>query len=108
MWGSLVKTNDPTAVFTNPAAITSLKGTQATFGWHWENIHGGYVDNAGNETKERVVNVGVPNTSVTQSFMDGKLAAGLSIQSPFGLETHWDGNSPLRYVRRIPSCTWWM
>src|SRR5258708_32062100 len=67
--------NDPTAVYTNPGAITSLKGTQATFGAHWENIHGGYKDNAGNETKERVTNVGVPNLSVTQSFMDGKLAA---------------------------------
>src|SRR5205807_6686117 len=53
--------NDPTAVFTNPAAMTSLKGTQATFGIHYENIHGAYKDDAGNETKERVTNVGVPN-----------------------------------------------
>jgi len=90
--------DDPTAVFTNPGAMTSLPGTQATVGLTWENIHGGYQDNSGNETKERVTNVGVPNFSMTQSFLDGKLSAGLSTQSPFGLETYWDANSPLRYV----------
>ena len=89
---------DPTAVFSNPGAMTALPGTQATFGTTWENIHGGYVDSAGNQTKERVTNVGVPNFSATQSFLDGKLSAGLSSQSPFGLETYWPGNSPLRYV----------
>ncbi len=90
--------NDPTAVYTNPAAMTALKGTQATLGIHWENIHGEFQDAAGNVTKERVTNVAVPNFSITQSFLDGKLSAGLSSQSPFGLETHWDGNSPMRYV----------
>src|SRR3989344_4779558 len=79
--------NDPTAVFTNPGALTNLKGTQVTAGGHWENIHGSYKDDAGNTTKEKVVNVIVPNLSLTQSFMDGKLAAGLGIQSPYGLET---------------------
>jgi len=90
--------DDPTAVYTNPAAMTALRGTQATLGIHWENVHGSYQDNAGAETKERVTNVAVPNFSVTQNFMDGKLAAGLSAQSPYGLETHWDANSPLGIV----------
>lgn len=90
--------NDPTAVFTNPGAMTSLPGTQATFGMHWENIHGSYEDSSGKTTKEKVVNVAVPNFSMTQSMMEGKLAFGLSSQSPFGLETNWPGNSPLRYV----------
>src|SRR5690349_19641128 len=48
--------NDPTAVFSNPAAMTALKGTQATLGMTWENIHGDFQDVAGNETKERVTN----------------------------------------------------
>lgn len=90
--------DDPTAVYTNPAAIVGLKGTQITIGAHWENIHGSYESDAGATTKERVTNVGVPNFSLTQNFLDGKLGAGLSVQSPFGLETHWPDNSPLRYV----------
>jgi len=92
------QSDDPTTVFSNPAAMTNLKGTQLTVGSAWENIHGGYQDNAGNQTKERVTNAGVPNASATHSFLDGKLGAGLSVQSPFGLESYWPGNSPLRYV----------
>src|SRR4051812_46226360 len=50
--------NDPTAVYSNPGAMTSLKGTQATFGLHWENIHGGDEENAGGEAKEKGDNIG--------------------------------------------------
>jgi long-chain fatty acid transport protein len=90
--------NDPMAVYTNPAAMTALKGTQVTLGATLENIHGGYKDAQGNETKERVTNVGVPNLAVTQSFLDGKLAAGLSAESAYGLETHWDANGPFNLL----------
>jgi long-chain fatty acid transport protein len=90
--------NDPAVVWSNPGAITNLKGTQLTVGAHWENIHGSYESDAGATTKARPVNVAVPNMSLTQSFMDGKLGAGLTVQSPYGLETNWPGNSPLRYV----------
>jgi long-chain fatty acid transport protein len=92
---------DPTAVFTNPGAITSLKGTQLTLGGTWENVHGSYKDDAGNQTKERVISAVVPNFSMTQNFasiLDGKFSAGFSSQNPFGLQTNWDGNSPMRYV----------
>ncbi len=89
---------DPSVVYQNPAAMTSLKGTQITVGAHWENIHGSYESDAGAVTKAKVTNIAVPNLSLTQNFLDGKLGAGLSVQSPFGLETHWPGNSPLRYT----------
>ncbi len=90
--------NDPTAVYSNPAAITRLKGTQFTFGGTFENVRGSYENAAGAETKAKIANVVVPNASFTQSFMEGKLGAGLSVQSPFGLETSWPGNGPMRYV----------
>jgi long-chain fatty acid transport protein len=90
--------NDPTTAYSNPAGMTNLKGTQATIGLHFENIHPSYESDAGVETKAKTTNVAVPNFSVTQSFLDGKLGAGLSVQSPFGLESHWPGDSPMRYT----------
>lgn len=90
---------DPVTVYTNPAGITGLKGTQTTTGFHWENLHGGYEDDNGNKTKMRSIDAVVPNFAVTHSCMDGKLGLGLSAQSPYGLETHWPGaGSELRYV----------
>src|SRR6185437_8603855 len=79
-------------------ALTNLQGTQVTAGFHWENLHGQYEDNSGGQTKMRSIDAAVPNMALTHSFMDGKLAAGLSVESPYGLETHWPGDSPLRYV----------
>jgi long-chain fatty acid transport protein len=96
--GTAGQNNDPTAVWSNPGAITKLQGTQVTVGSHLENIRGSYESDSGAETRARVLNVGIPNFAVTQSFLDGKLGAGLTVQSPFGLETNWPGDSPLRYV----------
>jgi len=89
---------DPIVTFVNPAGMTGLKGTQITLGTTYENLHGEYDDPSGNKTQMRSVDIAVPNGAVTHSFMDGKLAAGIAILSPFGLETHWAGDSPLRYV----------
>jgi long-chain fatty acid transport protein len=90
--------DDPTVVWSNPGAITNLSGTQITVGTHWENIHGQYESNTGAESSAKVVNAIVPNFSMTQSFLDGKLGAGLTVQSPFGLETHWPDGGSLGYV----------
>jgi len=92
--------DDPTVVWSNPAGITNLKGTQATIGLHWENLHGKYEALGGAETKAKVVDAIVPNFSVTHLMNDGRVGFGLTVQSPYGLETHWseNPNSPLRYV----------
>jgi len=88
---------DPTVAWSNAAGIMNLQGTQFTIGGHWENIHGSYVNDAGVETKARVTNVVVPNMSLTHTFSDSQVGLGLSVQTPYGLETHW-GDGPLRYV----------
>jgi len=46
----------------------------------------------------RSVDSFVPNMVVTQSFMEGKLAAGLGAFSAYGTDTQWPGDGPLRYV----------
>jgi long-chain fatty acid transport protein len=92
------QSDDPTVLYLNPAGLTQLKGTNATIGVTWENLHGQYQDNSDRVTKMRSIDVGVPNVAATQSFLDGRLGTGISVDSPYGLETHWPGNSPLRYV----------
>jgi long-chain fatty acid transport protein len=95
--GTAAQNDDPTTVYSNPAGISKLSGTQVTLGAHWENINPSYVDNADQRTRARTSNAFVPNFSATHSFADGTWGAGLSVQSPFGLETHWGGDSALRY-----------
>jgi long-chain fatty acid transport protein len=89
--------DDPSVTYTNPAGLTNLKGTQVTIGATWESIYGSFQDNSGNQTSSRLNDVAVPNAAISSSFMDGKLAAGLSVESPYGLETHWGYDSTLRY-----------
>jgi len=96
--GVAAQSNDPAAVFINPAGLTQMPGTQASYGVSWENLHGMYTDDAGDKTKMRSVDAAVPNFAFTHTMMDGKLGMGLSTEAPYGLETHWSGDSPLRYV----------
>jgi long-chain fatty acid transport protein len=96
--GVAAQNDDPLIAYANPAGLTQLKGTQVTLGAAWENLHGNYESVSGNKTKMRSVDVAVPNGAVTRSFQDGRAAVGLAVLSPFGLETHWAGDSPLRYV----------
>jgi len=90
--------DDASVAYTNPAGLTNIKGTQITLGGTWENLHGSYQSNSGNQTDLRLNDIGVPNIAISQSFMDGKIGTGLAIEAPYGLETHWPGDSSLRYI----------
>jgi len=91
------QSEDPTVAWSNAAGIVLLPGTQFTVGGTFEDIHGKYESPAGAETKERVTDVLVPNMSLTHTFSDSQIGIGLSVQTPYGLETHW-GDGPLKYV----------
>lgn len=105
--------NDPIAVYTNPAAMTSLQGTQVAVDLTYVNGSPKYTSNitspgglASNYTQAnqgdvsgaRATSAVVPSFAATTQFLDGKLAAGLAVVTPYGLETHWDGDSPIRYA----------
>ena len=96
--GVAAQSNDPGVVYFNPAGLTKLEGTQMSEGLSWENLHGDYKDDSGHVTKMRSIDGVVPNIAVTHLFMDGKLGAGLAVESPYGLETHWPGNGPFNAV----------
>src|SRR4051794_21658294 len=60
---------DPSVVYSNPAGITKLKGTNLTIGGHWENIHADHESAAGVKTGANTVDVVIPNFSFTQGFL---------------------------------------
>lgn len=103
---------DPVAAYTNPAAMTALSGTQVAAGLTYVNSSpkftggstsaGGLASNytatnQGDVSGARATNALVPSFAATTRFLDGRLAVGLAAVTPYGLETHWDGDSPLRY-----------
>lgn len=106
--------NDPVAAYTNPAAMTSMKGTQISVAGSYINARpeftnaansGGFGSGspytrgtAGEVTGARATSVAIPAFAATTQFLDGKLAAGLAAVMPYGLETHFDGDSPVRYA----------
>ena len=106
--------NDPIAAYTNPAAMTALKGTQMSVGLSYANARPDFTDaansggfgsgspytkgGAGQVSGARATSVAVPSFAATTRFLDGKLAAGLAAVMPYGLETHFDGDSPIRYA----------
>ena len=90
--------NDPIAAYTNPAAMTALPGTQVTVGLSYANGSPKFTNDQNQVTGARATSVFVPNFGATTQLMDGKLAAGLAVVTPYGLETHFDGDSPIRYA----------
>ncbi|NNN04403.1 MAG: hypothetical protein HKL90_00745 [Elusimicrobia bacterium] len=100
-------TDDISDSYTNPAGLTALKGTQVTIGGTYVNASPSFT-NAGSQASPglpvgavsgaRATSVFIPNFGISSQFLDGKLAAGLAVVDPYGLETHFDGDSPVRYA----------
>ena len=103
---------DPITAYTNPAAMTFMAGTQVTAGAAYVNsrpsftsrvnsgggLAGNYTASTdGSVTGARVLEGLVPQFGATTQVMDGKLSFGLAFVTPYGLDTHWNGDSPLRY-----------
>jgi len=113
--------DDPSAQWYNPAGSAFQPGTQIMTGGDIIIIPStDFTTNTANpahpartSTKSRVL--GVPHFYVSHSFEDSPLTLGLGINSPFGLETDWPGNSPfamsntfsqIKMVNVNPNITW--
>ena len=105
--------NDPTVGYTNPAAMTAMAGTQAAIDLTYVNGSPTFTNGTtspgglgslytqghqGDVSGARATSVFVPDFAVTTQFLNGRLAAGLAVVSPYGMETHFDGDSPIRYA----------
>ncbi|MFI5361942.1 MAG: OmpP1/FadL family transporter [Elusimicrobiota bacterium] len=90
--------NDPIAGYTNPAALTSLPGSQFTLGLSYVDGSPTFTNDQGQITGARATSVAVPTFGASTQFLGGRLSAGLAAVTPYGLETHFDGDSPVRYA----------
>lgn len=105
--------DDAVAVYTNPAAMTAIKGTQVVGGLSYANASPKFTSgitsggigagssytaaNSGSVSGARATNALVPTFAATTQLLDGRLSVGLAAVTPYGLETHFDGDSPVRY-----------
>ncbi|MCX5787354.1 MAG: outer membrane protein transport protein [Elusimicrobia bacterium] len=69
-----------------------------TVGLSYLNARPEYTNDAGQVTGAGSTSAVVPNVSGAWKLMDGRLAVGLAAVMPYGLESHWNGDSPLRYA----------
>ena len=90
--------DDAAAAFTNPAGLTSLKQNMVTVGLSYLNARPEFTNDPGQVTYGRATSAVVPNVAGAWKLMDGRLAVGLAAVMPYGLEIHWNGDSPLRYA----------
>jgi long-chain fatty acid transport protein len=82
--------NDPSAIYWNPAATTSLSGWSAYFGAAWINVQGSYTsDTTGTSTPGAVPPAFPPNIFVNYTAPSHKWAAGLGVYAPYGLTSAW-------------------
>ncbi len=104
--------DDPVVGYTNPAGLTLMKGTQISAGLSYANAHPSFKSavnssgfgtsvysksSAGQVSGGRATSVLVPSFGATIRSEDGRWAAGMAVVSPYGLETHFSGDSPVRY-----------
>jgi long-chain fatty acid transport protein len=89
--------DDASAVWYNPAGIAELDGTRIAGG-----VVGIYpslaheATSGSTEVSEREIHL-PPHLYLTHRINE-KTALGLGLNSPFGLSSHWNGDSSVRYV----------
>ena len=89
--------NDVTAVFFNPAALTSLKGSWISAGGTLISPSTDYKNTIGLESSKEPQIFYPPNFYAGTYLKDKKIALGLGIYAPFGLGSKWSDTGPFRY-----------
>jgi len=94
---TIAHTDDPTAIFYNPALINTLEGTQIEAGTTLLFPSRKFRSDSGKAFRTEP-DVLYPSTLfVTHSF-NNKISAGLDIFNPFGLRNKWPDNWEGRYI----------
>ncbi len=89
--------NDVTAVYFNPAGLTSLKGNWVSAGGTLISPSTDYTSQAGIQSSKEPQIFYPPNFYAGTYLKDKNLAFGLGIYAPFGLGSKWSNTGSLRY-----------
>lgn len=89
--------DDPSAVFFNPAALTTMDGTRATVGLAPHFPSSDYEGPSGGVHMDPYTPV-VPNLYLTDHSPDKRWALGFGMFAPYGLHSLWPSDGPFRYV----------
>ncbi len=91
-------TDEPSAIFFNPALINSLPGTPIEVGTTLIYPSREFTSDATGDTSKTDTDLFYPSTFfITHTFND-KVSAGLGVFNPFGLATEWKDDWEGRYI----------
>ena len=85
-------TDEPSAIFFNPALINKLPGTQIEVGTTLLFPSRDFKSSATGATASTEDSLYYPSTIYISHAFNDKISAGLGIFNPFGLGTEWNGN----------------
>jgi long-chain fatty acid transport protein len=95
---TIAHTDDPSAIFWNPALMNKLQGTQIQLGTTLIFPSRKFESDITGETVKTEPDVFFPSTFfITHKFND-KISAGLGVFNPFGLATKWPDDWEGRYI----------
>ncbi len=91
-------TDEPSAIFFNPALLNKLSGTQIEVGTTLLFPSRNFRSSANGATASTEDSLYYPSTFYVSHAFNDKISAGLGIFNPFGLGTEWNGNWEGRYL----------
>ncbi|MCR4319738.1 MAG: OmpP1/FadL family transporter [Candidatus Brocadiaceae bacterium] len=93
----VARADDASAIQFNPAGLTQLQGPQVSQGVSFILPSVEYQNNSVSEDMDTNINI-IPNIYFASPIIKNKLAAGLGITVPYGLNGKWDDDGFSRYV----------
>ncbi len=87
---------DPSAVYTNPAALTQVQGNQILAGANYIHIPSG-ITNSGRKSTNKHDDNFIPTLFANYHVPATDLTAGIGLYAPFGLAATYDENSFTRF-----------
>lgn len=91
------RADDASAIYFNPAGLTQLQKPQLSLGANFVLPFVEYHNNGDSEDMDTKINT-IPDMYFTSPIIQDKLAAGIGINVPYGLQGKWDGDGFSKYV----------